>query len=72
MGTSGSQAGKLMHQAHVIEETDGPQWVSVLHHDGTLSEFRITPEPDGVSLHVEMGEGKRLNNFEIEASNATT
>jgi hypothetical protein len=47
-----------MHTTVVIVNGDAPEWVSVLHEDGSLSEVKVTVENDMMHIFIEPAKGK--------------
>jgi hypothetical protein len=48
-----------MHTTVVISAGDAPEWISVLHADGSLSEVKVAVENDTMHIFVEPAQGKR-------------
>jgi hypothetical protein len=47
-----------MHTTVVISAGDAPEWISVLHADGSLSEVRVAVENDNMHIFIEPADGK--------------
>ena len=50
-----------MHWARVVREDDNPEWVGVVHADGTLTEVKVGIFNDEIHLHVKPAPGKRIH-----------
>jgi hypothetical protein len=42
-----------MHWSRVISEDDNPEWISVLHADGSLSEVKVAVFNDSIHIRVD-------------------
>jgi hypothetical protein len=49
-----------MHWARVVREDDNPEWVGLVHADGTLSEVKTVLFNDEIHVHISGSPGKRV------------
>ena len=50
----------MAHWTRVITENDAPEWTSVLHPDGSLSEIKISASKDAIHIHVDKSSWSRV------------
>jgi hypothetical protein len=61
-----------MHTTVVISAGDAPEWISVLHADGSLSEVKVSVENDSMHIFVEPAQGKQYTVNEPSRSAGVT
>ena len=49
-----------MHWARVVREDDNPEWIGLVHSDGTLSEVKASIYSDEIHVHISTPPGKRV------------
>lgn len=51
---------KTQH-SRVIHPGDAPEWVSVVHRNGSISEVKVSADNDDVNIGVGMADGKEMH-----------